>query len=71
MTVLINSLNQYGVGVISYQEAWMDTTGAFREVLICFIGWMAAIRVSTPFRTHEGRTGGAKSQRCGTRTAGR
>ena len=41
MTVLINSLNQYGVGVISYQEAWMDTTGPFREVLICFIGFMA------------------------------
>jgi DNA invertase Pin-like site-specific DNA recombinase len=41
MTVLINSLNQYGVGVISHQEAWMDTTGAFREILICFIGWMA------------------------------
>jgi DNA invertase Pin-like site-specific DNA recombinase len=41
MTVLINSFNQYGVGVISHQEAWMDTTGPFREVLICFIGWMA------------------------------
>jgi putative DNA-invertase from lambdoid prophage Rac len=41
MNVLINSLTQLGVGVISVKEEWMDTTGPFKEVLICLFGYMA------------------------------
>jgi len=40
-TLLINSLTQCGVGFISHEEEWLDTTGPFKDVLISFIGLMA------------------------------
>jgi DNA invertase Pin-like site-specific DNA recombinase len=38
---LVNTLNTYGVGVISLQQPWLEASGPLRELLYSLTAWVA------------------------------
>ncbi len=63
---LIHLLKQYGVRVISYQEAWTEAPGELAEVLYALAGWVA--RMESKRRSERTKAGMARAKVYGTKS---
>ncbi len=52
---LVNTLNAYGVKVISYNEAWTEAPGEIGEILYAIAGWVA--RMESQRRSERTKAG--------------
>lgn len=60
---LVNTLNAYDVGIVSYQQPWIEASGPLKELLYSLTAWVA--RFESELRSERTKAGLARARASG------